>query len=102
MLEDGLIEPSAELVSFWHQRLEHGYPVPFVGRDAALRFLHDELATHRVYSRGRFGGWKYEVANQDHAFMQGVELATRLVRGDPEITYADPARANSGEFLKPA
>jgi len=51
-----------------------------------------------VFSRGRFGGWKYEVSNQDHSFMQGVELVDRLVRGEPEITYFDPARANSGEF----
>ena len=47
----------------------------------------------------RFGGWKYEVSNQDHSFMQGAELAGRLVRGTPEVTYLDPARANSGEFL---
>jgi hypothetical protein len=100
LLEDRLIEPDAEVVSFWHRVLPRGYPVPFLGRDAHLRALHAELEPLGVYSRGRFGGWKYEVANQDHSFMQGVEVADRLVRGTPEVTYHDPARANSGEFLR--
>jgi hypothetical protein len=31
--------------------------------------------------------------------MQGVELADRLLGGEPETTYFDPVRANSGVFL---
>lgn len=100
LLEDRLIDPSAEIVSFWHRRLDRGYPVPFLGRDAALAALQPELEARRIFARGRFGGWKYEVANQDHSFMQGVELADRLVRGTPEVTYVTPARANANEFLK--
>ena len=96
---DGLIDDAAELLSLWHRRLEHGYPTPTVGRDAALAVLLPALETHRIYSRGRFGAWKYEVSNQDHSFMQGVELVDRLVLGVPEITVADPRRANSGELL---
>jgi protoporphyrinogen oxidase len=98
MRKDGLIG-DADVVSFWHRRLEHGYPTPFLGRDDVLDHLIPTLAEHRIYSRGRFGGWKYEVANQDHSFMQGVELADHLLRGEPETTYFDPARANSGAFL---
>ena len=99
MRKDGLIG-DADVVSFWHRRLEYGYPTPFLGRDAILYHLIPALAERRIHSRGRFGGWKYEVANQDHSFMQGVELADCLVRGEPETTYFDPARANSGVFLK--
>jgi protoporphyrinogen oxidase len=97
---DGLVLPDAEVLSLWHRRLEHGYPTPSLGRDAALAALQPVLEARRVFSRGRFGGWKYEVSNQDHSFMQGVELVDRLVHGTPEVTYADPVRANSGEFLR--
>ncbi len=100
MRKDGLMGADADVVSFWHRRIEHGYPTPFLGRDEVLGQLIPALAEHRVYSRGRFGGWKYEVANQDHSFMQGVELADRLLDGEPETTYFDPARANSGAFLR--
>ncbi|MDB5295227.1 MAG: UDP-galactopyranose mutase, partial [Phycisphaerales bacterium] len=44
------------------------------------------LEQHAVYSRGRFGMWKYEVANTDHSLMQGVELVNRLILGEPEQT----------------
>jgi hypothetical protein len=50
---------------------------------------------HDIYSRGRFGLWKYEVGNQDHSFMQGVELIERLLHGCDEITAFDPNHANS-------
>jgi hypothetical protein len=39
-----------------------------------------------VYSRGRFGAWKYEVGNMDHSFMQGVEVVERIFTGKTEIT----------------
>ncbi|WP_225408509.1 protoporphyrinogen/coproporphyrinogen oxidase [Stigmatella hybrida] len=99
MRRDALISPGAEVVSRWHMRLEHGYPTPFTGRDEVLAQIHPALEARRVYSRGRFGGWKYEAGNQDHSFMQGVELADRLMLGKPEVTYPDPNRANSGIFL---
>lgn len=99
MRQDALIGPEAEVVSVWHTRLGHGYPTPFVGRDELLARIHPALEARRVYSRGRFGGWKYEAGNQDHCFMQGVELVDRLTLGKPEVTYPDPNRANSGIFL---
>jgi protoporphyrinogen oxidase len=99
MRVDRLVPAGTEVVSTWHHRADHGYPTPFRGRDEVLQAIHPSIEARGVYSRGRFGGWKYEVSNQDHSFMQGVEWADLVVRGIPEVTYHDPKRANSGEFL---
>ena len=80
------IDP-ASVVTTWHRRLEHGYPTPWLGRDAVLTPIEHELRAAGVFSRGRFGAWKYEVSNQDHSFMQGVETVNHLLQGEGERTY---------------
>ena len=82
-----LMRPDDAIVSTWEMSVEYGYPVPTLGRDSALAVLQPWLEERRVYSRGRFGGWKYEVANMDHSVMQGVEWAERMVVGREERTY---------------
>lgn len=82
-----LMRPDDAIVSTWEMSVEYGYPVPTLGRDSALAVLQPWLEERRVYSRGRFGGWKYEVANMDHSVMQGVEWAERMVLGREERTY---------------
>lgn len=101
MREDGLIPDTAKVVSFWHRREEYGYPTPFLDRDAVLASILPELERCRAYSRGRFGAWKYEVSNQDHSAMQGVEVVNRLLLDEPEVTLPKPHEANSGIFLQP-
>lgn len=76
-----------QVISQYHRRLHHGYPVPFLIREELLGQVQPWLKSHDVYSRGRFGGWRYEVSNQDHSFMQGVEIAEYLMIGAPEQTY---------------
>jgi len=44
------------------------------------------LEARGIFSRGRFGMWKYEVSNTDHTLMQGVEVVDRLLLGEPERT----------------
>ena len=100
MYATGLIDRSHEVVSTWSHRAHYGYPTPALGRDAALNAIHPELEAHGIYSRGRFGGWKYEVSNQDHSLMQGVELADRLALGVPEVTYWFPNTANNMQYAK--
>ncbi len=80
----GLIRSRDEVVSIWKHHEPYGYPVPTRGRDAALLALQSELRARGVSSRGRFGGWKYEVSNQDHSFMQGAEWARKAARGESE------------------
>jgi protoporphyrinogen oxidase len=91
---DRLIREENEVDSLWSFVAPHGYPVPSLRRDEALGILLPELEARGVYSRGRFGAWKYEVSNQDHSMMQGVEIANRLIAGVPETTVFDPAVVN--------
>jgi hypothetical protein len=87
---------NAALRSTFHRRLEYGYPTPFLGRDEILKPLDAELRAKNIWSRGRFGGWKYEVSNQDHSLMQGVEAVDHWLTGSEEKTYESPERANRG------
>ncbi|WP_027177745.1 protoporphyrinogen/coproporphyrinogen oxidase [Maridesulfovibrio bastinii] len=76
-----------KIISRWSINVDYGYPVPCLERNEALKLLQPELEKLDIYSRGRFGGWKYEVSNMDHSVMQGVEWADRMVSGQPETTY---------------
>jgi hypothetical protein len=89
-----VITSADAVVSRWHMIAPHGYPTPFLGRDAIVMPLLEELERHGIYSRGRFGAWKYEVSNQDHSFMQGVEVVNRLAFGTEEITLHRPEVVN--------
>ena len=63
------------------RRLEHGYPTPSVGREAVLTQALPWLQQHNIWSRGRFGSYRYEVGNQDHSLMLGVECADNVLFG---------------------
>jgi protoporphyrinogen oxidase len=91
----GLVGPEAQIESLWHRRLEHGYPIPSLGRDAALAQIEPVLQARHILSRGRFGAWKYEVGNMDHSFMQGVEAVNHILCGTPEVTVRSPAVVNA-------
>ena len=39
-----------------------GYPTPTTGRDAVLKQALPWLRQHGIWSRGRFGSYKYEVS----------------------------------------
>lgn len=84
-----------EILSTWSYRAKYGYPTPGLHRDEALAEILPAFEADHIYSRGRFGAWKYEVSNQDHSFMQGLEIVERLVNGKPEVTFADPNHVNS-------
>ena len=99
MISAGLIESAADVVSTWHYRAGHGYPTPSLDRDDVLDVVLPGLEQRGVFSRGRFGAWKYEVSNQDHSVMQGVELVDRMAMGSEETTLNRPNEVNSGRRL---
>lgn len=89
----GLID-GQPVISTFEQALPHGYPLPFHGRDAVLADIHAELEPLGIFSRGRFGGWRYEVSNMDHAYLQGREAVRRIMSGERETTYFAPEQIN--------
>lgn len=95
LLEDGLIESEDQVVSKFLYSTDYGYPTPSVERDGILKDVLPALEPMDIYSRGRFGAWKYEVSNQDHSLMQGVEWTNRVVLGVPELTLNFPDTANA-------
>lgn len=96
MTSIGLIPEAETILSRWHKILTPGYPTPSLERDSILDQVLPLLEAREIYSRGRFGAWKYEVSNQDHSFMQGVEVADRIVLGRSEPTLHQPDRVNRG------
>lgn len=73
---------------------DYAYPIPTLDRDKILEKIHKFLIKYKVFSRGRFGGWKYEVGNMDHSFMQGVEVVEKILLNKNEITYFKPEEIN--------
>ncbi len=80
----GVVEGRPEVASVHVERIEYAYPVPTLGRDGALAVLQPWLSEHAIYSRGRFGAWRYEAGNMDHAVKMGVDVARRLITGADE------------------
>src|SRR5262249_54481332 len=81
-------EPQIETV--FHASSPYAYAVPTLGRDDVLHAVQRTLRSLDIWSRGRFGGWKYEVGNMDHSFMQGVEAIDNILFGTDELTYFNP------------
>lgn len=90
-----MLKPEDEIVSTYHRRFDHGYPTPSLERDGVLEKLLPKLQKMDIFSRGRFGSWKYEVGNQDHSFMLGVEATDHIVNGAAELTLNYPDFVNS-------
>jgi len=94
MVAGGLIPEAGAIISRWHKTLTPGYPTPSLERDSILSAVLPALESKNIFSRGRFGAWKYEVSNQDHSFMQGVEAVDRILHGCAEPTLDQPGLVN--------
>jgi len=94
-LKANLITEDTFVYTNHFRMIEHGYPVPTPWRDEELDKIQPYLFDHDIYSRGRFGGWKYEVGNMDHSFMQGVEAVNNIMFGTEESTYFYPHHVNN-------
>ena len=86
LINTGLLSEKdrSQIISIFTLDLPYGYPTPTIERDDALKTILPGLEHHQIYSRGRFGLWKYEVGNIDHSMIMGVEIVNRLILGNPE------------------
>ncbi len=90
-----LISRRSRVVDTFTFFAEYGYPTPTLNRDRYVHAIIPILERYGIYSRGRFGGWKYEVSNQDHTFMQGVEWANAFSGTGDEVTFFSPSEVNA-------
>jgi protoporphyrinogen oxidase len=80
----GVIAGRPQVASVHVEDIEYAYPVPTLGRDDALAVIQPWLMDHRIMSRGRFGSWRYEIGNMDHAVKMGIDAARRVLTGANE------------------
>jgi protoporphyrinogen oxidase len=95
LVSTGVLADADQVSHTWLHRAEYAYPTPTLGRDDIVNRALDRLEPFGIHSRGRFGGWRYEVGNMDHSFAQGFESATRILTGEPEITIWNPGLVNT-------
>jgi protoporphyrinogen oxidase len=83
----GVVEGEPEVASMHVIESEYAYPVPTLTRDDALRVIQPWLMEKKILSRGRFGSWKYEIGNMDHAVKMGIDAARFAVQNTPEEVW---------------
>jgi protoporphyrinogen oxidase len=77
----------SRIISRYHRLVRYSYPIPTIDRDRALAILQPALMKQGIYSRGRFGAWRYEIGNMDHSVLMGVEAANHVVSGEKELVF---------------
>lgn len=89
LIRTNILEESdrARVVSRYHRTVGYSYPIPTLGRDRALAVLQPALLENGIYSRGRFGAWRYEIGNMDHSVLMGVEAVNHIVAGEKELVF---------------
>jgi protoporphyrinogen oxidase len=97
----GFIDERTPILTRFHRRLEYGYPTPWLHRDTVLNAVLPALEEKNIFSRGRFGAWRYEVSNQDHSCMQGVEAVDHLLLHTAERTVAGVMGVEPPEIPQP-
>nr|XP_039271749.1 uncharacterized protein LOC120346149 [Styela clava] len=80
----GLLRPNDEIVSIHITEMTHGQPLPTIESEQKIDEALMWLQERGIYSRGRFGAFKYHLGDLDHCFIQGVEAVDHILKGDLE------------------
>jgi len=75
------------IVSRYYREIRYSYPIPTLERDSALAILQPALMKNNIFSRGRFGAWRYEIGNMDHSVMMGVEAVNHMLSDEKEVVF---------------
>lgn len=84
----GVVEGRPEVATETVVNIDYAYPVPTLKRDPALRSIQPWLMRNNIYSRGRFGSWRYEAGNMDHAVKMGIDAARLIITGRAEELWS--------------
>ena len=84
----GVVTGCPAVASIHVEDIPYAYPVPTIERDASLATIQPWLMGRGIYSRGRFGSWRYELGNMDHAVKMGIDIARLLVRDRGEELWS--------------
>jgi protoporphyrinogen oxidase len=89
LIRAGILEDAdkSRVISRYHRFVNYSYPIPTLERDTALAVLQPALLNQKIYSRGRFGAWRYEIGNMDHSVMMGVEAVGHALNGEKESVF---------------
>lgn len=64
LINTSMCKPEDEVVSVYHRKFHHGYPTPSLQREDQLKVLLPALKEeYNIWSRGRFGSYRYEVSH---------------------------------------
>jgi protoporphyrinogen oxidase len=88
LVATGLADPDAPVASLHTIEIDYAYPIPTRDRDAALAVVQPWLMGRDILSRGRFGSWRYEIGNMDHAAKMGIDAAGYVLEGRPEEVWS--------------
>ncbi|PIZ68691.1 MAG: amine oxidase [Candidatus Portnoybacteria bacterium CG_4_10_14_0_2_um_filter_44_20] len=90
LIKSGIVNESdrTKIISRVVYDVPYAYPIPTLGRDKILKSVQLFLMKKGIYSRGRFGAWKYEIGNMDHSFMQGVEAVDKILNNKKETIWS--------------
>ncbi len=83
----GLVPDGTPIASVHTIDDAYAYPIPTRDRDKALSVIQPWLLERNIYSRGRFGSWRYEIGNMDHAAKMGIDAALHILEGRPEEAW---------------
>lgn len=84
LVSSGVVPADSPVASIHAIDLTYAYPIPTLRRDRALATIQDWLPRRAIFSRGRFGAWRYEIGNMDHAVKMGTDVARLILEGRPE------------------